>query len=300
MSLWIFVTIAAAGFQTVRFMLQKMLTTVRLSAAGATFARFAYSAPLMAVLLTGALVSMGRPLPPIGGAFWFWAVFGGLAQILATVCVVAPFKQRNFAVGVTFSKTDVIMTVFIGLAVLGDTVSAHGMAAILIGLVGVLLLSQAAEAGAGWWRGLSSQATLLGVGAGLFFALSAVAYRAAGLQVAAEEPVLRAAVSLAFVTAFQGLGMAGWLFWRDRGQLAAVWSARRTGLLVGLTSLAGSFCWFWAFSLQGAAYVRAVGQVELIFSLAASTLVFREPISRRELAGIAILSASIVLLVTLG
>ena len=85
-----------------------------------------------------------------------------------------------------------------------------------------------------------------------------------------------------------------------RSTRTTVWSARRTGLLVGLTSLAGSFCWFWAFSLQGAAYVRAVGQVELIFSLAASTLVFREPISRRELAGIAILSASIVLLVTLG
>jgi len=49
MSLWIAVTLAAAIFQTLRFMLQKTLSTTRLSAAGATFARFAYSAPIIAV-----------------------------------------------------------------------------------------------------------------------------------------------------------------------------------------------------------------------------------------------------------
>jgi len=41
------VTIAAAIFQTLRFMLQKSLNAVTLSATGATFARFLYSAPLV-------------------------------------------------------------------------------------------------------------------------------------------------------------------------------------------------------------------------------------------------------------
>ena len=46
MELWIIASVAAAAFQTVRFMLQKHLAQVSLSAAGATFARFVYSAPI--------------------------------------------------------------------------------------------------------------------------------------------------------------------------------------------------------------------------------------------------------------
>jgi drug/metabolite transporter (DMT)-like permease len=219
---------------------------------------------------------------------------------MATICVVSLFQHRNFAVGVTFTKTDVIMTVFIGLLILDDQVSTMGMIAIVIGLVGVLLLSRTPGLkDAAWWEGLTSQATGLGVGAGLCFALSAVAYRAAAMQVADPVPVLRAAVALAFVTAFQFIGMAIWLALRDPAQLSAVWATRRTSALVGITSLAGSFCWFWAFALQGAAYVRAVGQVELIFSLLASTLFFHEKMTRRELLGIAILTLSILILVTL-
>ena len=64
--------------------------------------------------------------------------------------------------------------------------------------------------------------------------------------------------------------------------------------------MAGSFCWFAAFSLQSAAYVFAVGQVELIFSLAVSVLVFGERVTRRELGGIALLAVSILAIALLG
>ena len=76
-----------------------------------------------------------------------------------------------------------------------------------------------------------------------------------------------------------------------------MWETRRTGVFVGLTSLCGSFCWFFAFTLQAAAYVKAVGQVELVLSLLASVLFFGEKISARELVGMAILSGSILMLV---
>ncbi|MEY8840857.1 EamA family transporter, partial [Cribrihabitans sp. XS_ASV171] len=99
------------------------------------------------------------------------------------------------------------------------------------------------------------------------------------------------------VTAFQMLSMGLWLYWRDRDELRAVWATRSTGVFVGLTSMGGSFCWFWAFTLQNAAYVKALGQVELIFSLLASTLVFRETVTRRELTGMALLGLSILALV---
>jgi drug/metabolite transporter (DMT)-like permease len=68
-------------------------------------------------------------------------------------------------------------------------------------------------------------------------------------------------------------------------------------MLVGLTGMLGSLGWFWAFALENAAHVRAVGQVELLFSLVAGALVLGERITRREVAGIAILGASVVVLV---
>ncbi len=297
MSLWIYVSIAAATFQTVRFMLQKVLSTVSLSAAGATFSRFLYSAPFILAGLGGYLMIAGRSLPELSLAFWGFAAVGSLAQILATVCVVALFKQRNFAVGITFKKTEVIQTALVGLLVLGDQISWGGLVAILLGLIAVLVLSKTPGGDGPWYRHLTNAAARLGLGSGILFAFSAVSYRGASLQLAESEAVLRAAVTLAAVVSLQTLGMTTWLVMRDRAQLAAVWATRRVGIWVGLTSMGGSFCWFLAFTLQNAAYVKALGQVELILSLLASVLFFREKVTQRELAGIALLGVSIVVLV---
>lgn len=297
MSLWIPVTLAAAIFQTLRFMLQKSLSTTRLSPAGATFARFVYSAPFIAAILAGYLMASGRSLPPLSGAFWGYALAGGLAQILATICVVMLFKQRNFAVGITFKKTEVIQTVLVGLLVLGEGVSRAGLGAILLGLLGVLILSKNPGETGRWWQHLTNRAAALGLGSGVLFAISGVTYRAASLELDGLEPVFRAGITLTAVTSAQMIGMGAWLAWRDRDELRSVWRARRTALWVGMFSMGGSFCWFLAFTLQTVAYVKALGQVELIFSMLASVLFFRERISARELAGIAILGGSIVLLV---
>lgn len=294
---WIPVSIAAAAFQTVRFMLQKILSSVTLSPGGATFARFAYSAPFILGGLAAYLWWSGRALPTLGPTFWLFAAIGGTAQILATVCVVALFKQRNFAVGITFKKTEVIQTAIVGLLVLGDAVSLWGWVAILIGLSAVLVLSKAPDANGPWWRHLSNRASLLGLGSGVLFAFSAVSYRGASLQMPELEPVFRAAVTLAAVVSLQTLFMVSWLALREKGEIARVWAARRVAVWVGLTSLGGSFCWFWAFTLQNAAYVKAVGQVELLLSLLASVLFFKETVSRRELLGMGLLVLSILALV---
>ncbi|WP_170368566.1 EamA family transporter [Ruegeria arenilitoris] len=297
MSLWIPVTLAAATFQTVRFMLQKSLSSVKLSATGATFARFAYSMPLVLLGLVVAMRLSGLPLPALPPLFWLYAAIGGVSQILATICVVALFKQRNFAVGITFKKTEVIQTAIVGFVVLGDRVSAGAFGAILLGLLAVLLLSKTPGGSGAWWRHLTNRASQLGLGSGVLFAFSAVSYRGASLQLGDGEAWFRALVTLAVVVSIQFLSMALWLAWRDRAELRAVWDTRRTGIFVGLTSLGGSFCWFWAFSLQNAAYVKALGQVELIFSLMASVLVFRETVTRREIMGMVLLGLSILILV---
>ena len=296
-SLWVIAAIAAAGFQTLRFMLQKVLSTAVLSPAGATFSRFLYSAPVIAVLTAAYLFVTGQALPALSPAFWGFVFAGGLAQITATIFVVTLFKSRSFAVGVTLMKTEVILSVIVGLILLGEGVSAVAFAAIALGLVGVLLLSTPPQVKGLGMAEMFNRGVALGLGSGILFAVSAVSYRGASLELDAADPVLRAAVTLAAVTGSQMLGMASWLWLRDRPQLGAVWGARRVAVWVGIMSMGGSFGWFLAFTLQTAAYVKAVGQVELIFSLMASVLFFGERSTMRELSGMAVLVASILLLV---
>ncbi len=297
MEAWIILSVAAAAFQTLRFMLQKHLSMGALSAGGATFARFVYSMPFVVALALGYLWWTGAAISGFSARFWAYALSGGLAQILATWCVVALFAQRNFAVGITFKKTEVIQTALVGLLVLGDRVSLPGFAAIVLGLVGVLILSDNRIAGQG--ARLFNPAAGLGLASGAFFAISAVGYRGATFEIASEDEFLRAVVTLAVVTSAQTLSMAGWLAWRETGELTRVIAARRSAVWMGITGMAGSLCWFTAFTLQNAAYVFAVGQIEVIFSLIASVLFFREQIRAREMLGIAVLSASILAMVLL-
>ena len=294
MELWIVVTIAAAFFQTVRFMLQKLLSASALSSAGATFARFLYSAPLVVVFLALYCVATDSLLPATTLRYWLFALSGGLSQILATLCVVMLFQSRNFAVGITFKKTEVIQTALVGWVLLGESISSLGVGVIVIGLIGVLILSETPGLGGDWWRRICNRASGLGVLSGFLFAISGVCYRGATLELASEDPLLRAGMTLACVTSAQLIAMALWLRLFEPGQISAVWGARRTAAWIGLTSMAGSFCWFTAFTLQTVAYVNALGQIELVFSLLATVFFFKEPITRRELYGLGVLSVSIL------
>ena len=51
-----------------------------------------------------------------------------------------------------------------------------------------------------------------------------------------------------------------------------------------------------AMTLENAAYVRTVGQIELVFSLLASTIVFKERSSRYEILGMLLIVLGIVIL----
>ena len=77
-------------------------------------------------------------------------------------------------------------------------------------------------------------------------------------------------------------------------QLAA-WKNDRQGALVGLMGTLGSMCWFTAFAIQVAAYVRTLGLIELIFTFLMGRFVFKERASRYELLGVAALVVGIVL-----
>ncbi|TGN42742.1 DMT family transporter [Paracoccus liaowanqingii] len=292
---WVLITLAAAAVQTWRFMLQKGLRAAGLSTGGATYARFVFAAPLAGAALAALLMARGDGMPALSPGFWLWAMAGGLAQIVATLATVALFATRSFAVGIAFTKTEVLLVAALSALLLSEPVSPDGLAAMLVGTAGVLLLSRPAG---GWAaQGVDRRALMLGLTAGALFGLSAIGYRAATLQVDHPQALVRALVALVAATGFQTLVMTLWLALREPGELSRVATRWRTVLPVGVTGVLGSLGWFTAFALQNAAYVRSLGQVELIFSILASVVVFRERLRAVELAGMAALGASVVLII---
>ncbi len=297
--IWVWVTCGAVIAQTLRFMLQKQLRSATLSTAGATFARFIYSAPLIALLAFGygRITGQATAVPP---DFWVFAIAGGLTQIVATMCVVALFTQRHFAVGTTFMKTEVLLAALLSIIVLNEGLPPLAWGALLLGLPGIVLLSDAPAAGGAWYQRIVNRASGLGLASGALFAVSSVGYRGAALALPAGDTFFRAVLTLACVTGFQVAIMSVWLVWREPGQIARVLAAWRVAGLVGLTSMAGSVCWFVAFTLQTVAMVKGVGQIELGLSLLVGWLVFGERITGKEVAGLILLTLSVVLLVLAG
>ena len=299
---WIIAAVAAAFVQNTRFMLQKHLRASRLSTAGATSTRMLYGAPLAVAALMVQVLGLGWTLPELNIEFILFACSGGISQILATMCVVALFSERNFAVGIGFKKTETVQTAILSLVILGEPVSRFGMAAIAIGFAGVLLLSERTSpvtaVGPGRLREFD-RATALGLSAGFLFGVAAISYRGATLSLDDASVIMRASMTLACVTVFQASVMAAFLLYREPGQFTAVMKSWRLSGLVGLTGVLGSFCWFCAFALQHAAYVSALGQIELVFTFLGSYFVFRERTTPREFLGIFLIAVSIVVLVLL-
>ena len=297
MELWVPITLAAAFMQNLRSALQKHLKG-SLGTSGATFCRFVYAAPIALAYVALLGEGYGFEWPAPNPRFALFAMLGGLTQITATALLVHLFSLRNFAVGTTYSKTETVQTAVFGLVILGEPVSSTAAVAIAISLVGVMSISVAKShlTLRNLLLGWTGRAAFIGMLSGTFFGLSAVAYRAAALSLGGDGFLMQAAFTLACVVVFQTAVMAAWIRAREPGELTRVARGWRVASLVGVSGAIGSIGWFTAMTLENAAYVRAVGQVELVFTFVASYFFFRERSTALEIAGILLIVAGIVIL----
>jgi len=299
LSLWIPVTIAAAFFQNLRSVLQKAIKG-RLSTTGAAYARFIYALPVAILYLAG--LSLWYPLPEANGVFLLWCLAGGVSQILFTVTLLWMFGFRSFAVGTTFSKLEVVLIAIIGGVLLGDTVGPMAALAIGIGAVGTVILSlnEAKMTPGALLRGLGEKSTLVGLLCAALLGASVVCFRGAALALNGPDFIMAAAYTLVIALTMQTVMMGAWFIAFDRPELIRTLREWRHAAPVGAVGMAASACWFTAFTLQNAAYVRALGQVELVFTFLAGVFIFRERVTRPELIGMGLIVSAILLILWAG
>lgn len=295
--LWIPIAVAAGLFQCLRVAVQKYLKG-RLSTTGSTFTRFAFGMPAAIVYILFLLFALGYEPPAPGAPFAAWLLTASVSQIVATFLLLYVLNFRNFPVGVAYSKTEVVQAAVFGLAFLGDPLTPWGAAAIMVATFGVMLMSLIGSEHPlraifiGWFE----RPALLGILSGALFAVSASGFRAASLSLGYPNPIVAASYTLAFATVVQSLMMSAYIAWREREQFRRMVAAWRPSLFAGLTSMAGSACWFTAMTLQAVAYVRTVGLVELLFTFLVSALWFRERVRAVEVAGVVLIAVGIAMI----
>jgi drug/metabolite transporter (DMT)-like permease len=293
--LWAVFTLIAAAAQTVRNATQRELTG-KLGTVGATHVRFLFGLPFACLFLLGVIAIGGAALPHPGLAFWPWVLAGALLQIAATALMLAAMGERSFVVAIAYIKTEPVQVALFGLVFLGDHVTPSMALAILLATSGVVVMSLKSGAKSGIFGG-DVVPTVLGLSAGACFALSAIGYRGAILSLHDPNFVMAATFTVTVGLAIQTALLTGWLMLRDRAVLAAIFRAWRPSLFAGFMGALASQFWFLGFATATAASVRTLALVEVLFAQAISRFVFKQPVSGREGAGIALIVVGVALLV---
>lgn len=269
-----------------------------LSTDAATYVRYLFALPLACAWMLMLHEGFALAFVPVTGEALAFISLIAAGQIFGTRFLLLALTARNFAVGVAWSKTDVIQAAIFEILVLGSAISWGGAAAILLATLGVMMMAMRGEGHPLrlLLAGVREKSALYGLLSGASFAVAGVAVRGANLSLSGAEPFMPAAQALVITLALQVLALGAWLLWRERQAFAAIARAWRVGLFAGVTGTFASIGWFVAMALETVAHVRTLGLVELLFSFLIARFFFHERATRREVAGVLVLSAGIALL----
>ena len=298
--LWIPITVFAALMQAVRTAAQKDLNR-HLSTLGTTYVRSLFGLPFMAIYLAAVLAWCGGGWPDMNAVFLAHTLAGSIAQVVATALLVSMFRLRNFAVGTMLTKSDIILTALLGSWLFAETLTLPGWIALFVVLGGVLVMllgrlgpHALTVADGGSVRHCGDARPRPRSPAPCSFILVSLLPRGHPCHRCGHflwRGAWTVSLSLVIQTVLVGL----WLAAREPTVFGHI--RRHLGLstFVGLTSALGSIGWFSAFALENAAYVRAVGQIEGVFTVSIAWFYFKERITRLEFGGILLTLAGVLM-----
>ncbi|HEY8049117.1 MAG TPA: EamA/RhaT family transporter [Ramlibacter sp.] len=292
---WVPIVLCAAVTQTVRNAAQRSLVA-HAGTLGATLSRFLYGIPFAALFaaVLHALPQTSGPVPPFSAPYFAWLLLGALGQLSATAAMLVAMKQRNFVVGAAFSKTDALQVALFASVFLHELPGWITITAITIATLGVFLLSlpKRGVERSGWISG----AAWYGLASGAAFAISAVGYRGAALEMPGTPPWLVGAWGVLWAQVVQTILLGGWLACRAPQAIRAMFREQRIAIAAGAAGAVASVGWFTALALTSAANVRALGMVEVVFSYLVSHRFMKEKLAPAEQAGLVLVGAGLVVL----
>jgi drug/metabolite transporter (DMT)-like permease len=292
-TLWIPFTIVAALGQVARNAMQRSLTGP-LGTWGATNIRFLFGFPFSVIFFVVVWLASGDHVPWPTPAFWPWLLLGALSQIIATGLMLVAMNDRSFVVTTAYLKTEAIQTAIFGFVFLGDHLTWLKVIAILIATAGVVITAFRP----GTEKSFAQvRPTIIGLVSAAAFALSAIGYRGAIITVPGVTFVTAASYTLVWGLFVQTVVLTIYLLWRAPDILKKILGLWKPSMLAGFMGAFASQFWFLSFALTAAANVRTLALVEVLFAQAVAYYSFKQPLSARELSGIALIVVGVALLV---
>lgn len=232
METWIYFTLLAAFMQAVRTAGQKQLSS-HLNAMATTAVRYVYALPFAAVYLYWMLDHREVAMPILTHQFIEFAMIASVMQIIGTACLVAAFKYRNFAVATSLAKTEAIQVAIVGAIVFSTALSLLGWISVVIGVIGVLIVSKVKFTYADVFQNPGAG---FGLASGLGLAITTLLIREASLALNTDLMV-SAAVTLVFMITVQSVLSMLYVFLSDKSQITTMFTQWRLCLFVGVTSV---------------------------------------------------------------
>lgn len=283
--------------QSVRTAGQKYLTN-DVTPLAATLVRYLFGLPFAVLYITWLLFQPDLSTPELrevnlGLTFYVSATLAGILQIIATVLLVHLFGMRNFAIGSTYIRTEIVITAILGMLFFSEHMSLTGWIAVLVCASGLVMISTVKS---GHVSGFWNRSAIFGLASGLCFSLTSLFLRQASLSLANPNFQYTAAITLTYMIVLQTLVTFAYVVVKDKRQIRLILLKWRPSLFVGITSVLGSIGWFTAMTIEPAVYVKTVGQIEFIFTFLVSVFFFKEIPSQKEILGMLLIMAAVIVL----
>jgi drug/metabolite transporter (DMT)-like permease len=210
------------------------------------------------------------------------------------------FSLRNFAVGTTYSKTEAFLTAIVAMLFFGEIIPLAGWLAIAVSVIGMLVINaaRASAAGMSTFERYWNKAAAVGLATGFCMSFSSLMIRKSSLSLELDNVLLSAGVTLATMVCIQTTVLGVYVAVRSPNQIRIAFENWKPCLFVGITSIGGSILWFTAYTLEQVSYVKALGQIEMVFVIFLTTLFFKERITSKEMLGIILVTSGVLLLIT--
>jgi drug/metabolite transporter (DMT)-like permease len=290
--MWIFITLFAAGCQSVRTAYQNTLAR-ETGFLHATMSRSLFGLPLVSVYLVACWQLFGWISVDNNLRFWVAASICAIAQIMATYFMLRAFQSGSFALGTLLAKTEAVLAALIGLPLLHYTLTIGSWIGIFLGVLGAVVMSVK-------WKNIKQAhkdiSLLLGLASGFCFAVTSVTASMASHSLSGSL-ITSAGITLWYVLAMQSIILCGIQIYRSKDLLAPFKNELALSCKVGVLSSLGSIGWFTGFALVNPALVKTLGQIEIIGTLYYSKVRFAEKMTKQQWIGGAMIVMSVILVV---
>jgi hypothetical protein avisC_09930 len=215
-----------------------------------------------------------------------WLIASGLATGASWLCYFKALQLGEASKVAPIDKLSTVLTVLLAVLLLGESLTAIGGVGVVLMVAGTLLMLDRSDAVTLAPRRAGSRGWLLyALGSAVFAALTAILGK---LGIVGVESNLGTAIRTAVV-----LVMA-WAMVAVSGRVRPLRSLpRREVMLVlasGLTTGASWLCFYRALQDGPASVIVPIDKLSILVTVAFSILILRERLSRRYLAGLALLT----------